>query len=79
MGVAARVKKRKTERCGGGCNVSGREYHIRTSAKYVTRVAYIWRLEGEVRRKLELEAKCSAFVRTIGLGWIDDTVSQANI
>lgn len=34
------------------------------------RAAYIWRLEREVRRKLELEAECSASVWTIGLGGI---------
>ena len=47
--------------------------------KYDTRVAYIWRLEREVRRELELEAKCSTFVWAIGLGGIDDTVSPANM
>lgn len=31
------------------------------------RVAHVWRLEREVGRQFDLEAKCSTFVWTIGL------------
>lgn len=46
----------------------GGEHHIPTSMRYITCVAYIWRFEREVGRQLDLEAKCSTFVWTIGLG-----------